>query len=60
MCIVSVFYLVGDVINFEIYLSFMIKPFFYVTKNSKQKLKYLKTKRALKVKQKVFSSFLKD
>ena len=31
-----------DVINFEIYLSFLIKPFSSMAKSSKQKLKYLK------------------
>ena len=30
-----------DVINFEINLIFLIKPFFYMTKKSRQKLKYL-------------------
>ena len=42
MCTVIVCYPVCDVINFEIYLSFLFKPFFYLTKNSEQKLKYLK------------------
>ena len=43
-----------DVIKFEIYLIFLIKPFFYMTKKSRQKLKYLRTKRAFYVKQKSF------
>ena len=30
-----------DVIHFEINLIFLIKPFFYMTKKSRQKLKYL-------------------
>ena len=30
---------VCDVINFEIYLSFLIKPFFYITKKVKTKMK---------------------
>ena len=30
-----------DVMNFKINLSFLIKLFFYVTKKSRQKLKYL-------------------
>ena len=36
---------VRDVINFEIYLSCLIKPFFYKTEKSGQKCKYLKNKK---------------
>ena len=32
------------VINFEINLVFQIKPFFYMTKKSRQKFKYLENK----------------
>ena len=32
---------VYDAINFEINLSFLIKPFFYITQKSSQKFKYL-------------------
>ena len=46
MCIVIVFYPVCDVINLEIYLSFLIKPFSYMTKNSEEKLKYLKNEKS--------------
>ena len=38
--------LVCDIISFEIYISFHIKPFSYMTKNSEQKLKYLKNKKS--------------
>ena len=34
-----------DVINFEIYLSFLTKPFSSMSKSSEQKLKYLKKER---------------
>ena len=44
MCIVIVCFLVFDVINFKINLIFLIKPFFYMTKKSRQKLKYLENK----------------
>ena len=37
---------VCNVINFEINLSFFVKPFFYITKKSAQKCKYLKNERA--------------
>ena len=39
-------YPVCDLINFEIYLSFLITPFFYMTKNSEWKLKYLKNEKS--------------
>ena len=59
MYIVIDYYPVCDVTNFEIYLSFLIKPFSYMSRNSEQKMKYVKKKRAFKVKKKHFSSFLK-
>ena len=40
-CIVIICNPVCDVINFEISLSFLIKPFSYLTKKSGQKCKYL-------------------
>ena len=40
--IVTVCVPVCDVINFEIYLGFIIKSFSYMTKNSDQKVKHLK------------------
>ena len=53
-CIVIACCPVCDVINFEICFSFRIKPFSYMTKNSEQKLKYLKNKKSFKVKKKTF------
>ena len=35
-----------DVTNFEINLIFLIKPFLYMTKKSRQKLKYLENKKS--------------
>ena len=42
MCIVIVCYYIYAVINFEICLSFLVKPFSYLTENLEQKFKYLK------------------
>ena len=42
--------LTSDVINFEINLTFLIKPFFHMTKKSGQKFKYLDKKMSFKVK----------
>ena len=53
MCITIVSLPGCDVINFEINLIFLIKPFFYMAKKSRQNLKYLekrKMKRAFKLK----------
>ena len=47
MCIVITCYPVRDVINVEIYLSFLIEPFSYMTKYSEQKLKYRKNEKKL-------------
>ena len=41
MCIPIVCFPGCDVINFEINLMFLIKPFFYLTKTSRQKFKYV-------------------
>ena len=60
MWIVIVYYPVCDIINFEIYLSFLIKPVYYMAKNSEQKLKYLQNKEFLRWNKKHLSSFLKD
>ena len=46
MCIVTVCCPVCDVINFEISLSLLIKPFSYMTKNSEQMCKYLKSEKS--------------
>ena len=39
---VITYFPVFDVINFEINHNFFMKPFFYITKNSGQKFRYLK------------------
>ena len=46
MFIVIVCFPACDVINFEITLILLIKPFFYMTKKSRQKFKYLKNKKS--------------
>ena len=46
-CIIIVCYKFCNVINFEIYLSFFIKPSFCMNKNSEQKLNYLKNKKSI-------------
>ena len=46
MCIAIIFCTVCDVKNFQIDYSFLIKPFFYITKMSGQKCKYLKSKKS--------------
>ena len=45
ICIAIVCFPVCDVINFEINLIFLIKPFFYMTENSRQKFKYFETEK---------------
>ena len=60
MCIAIVCFPGCNVISFEINLIFLIQLFFYITKNSKQKGKYLeKKKELLKWNKKHFSSVLK-
>ena len=49
MCIAIICFPDCDVKNFEIKLIFLIKPFFYMTKNQGKNLNILKTKRAFKV-----------
>ena len=46
MCITIVCQSGCDVINFEISLIFLIKPFCYTTKKSRQKLKYLENEKS--------------
>ena len=41
MCVGFVCQLASEVINFETNLIFLIKPFFYTTKKSRQKVKYI-------------------
>ena len=50
MCYAIVCFQGFDVKNLEIYLNFSIRPFFYLTKKSRQNLHISKTKRAFKVK----------
>ena len=45
MCIATVCYSGCDVINFKINIIFLVKPFSYMTKQSKQKFKYLENKK---------------
>ena len=45
MCIATVCFPGFNAINFEIELTFLIKPFFYMTKKSRQKFKYLQSKK---------------
>ena len=46
MCIVIICFPVYDTMNFEINLSFLIKPFFNMTKKSGQKCNYLKKEKS--------------
>ena len=48
-----------DVVNFEINLIFLIKPFFYMTKKSRQKFRYLENENIFMRNKKHFSSFFK-
>ena len=54
MCIVIVYFLVCDVIHVEIYLSFVVKQFSYMTKKSGQKFKYFKNEKWFHVEIKPF------
>ena len=45
MCIAIVSFPGRDAINFETNLIYLIKPFFYMTKNSRQKFKYLENEK---------------
>ena len=60
VCIAVVYFPSCNVINFEINLIFLIKPFFYIAKKSRQNLNVLRTKRAFRWNKKHFSSILKD
>ena len=46
MCITIVCKPGSDLINFKIYLKFLIKLFFYITKNSRHNLKYLENEKS--------------
>ena len=61
MCIAIVCFPGCGIINFEISLIFLIKPFFYLTKKSRQKFKYLDNKKSFRDEIKsIFHHFLKD
>ena len=46
MCIATACFLGCDVINFEINPISLIRPFFYITKMSRQKFKYLQNEKS--------------
>ena len=46
-----------DVINFEINVIFLIKYFFYMSKNSKEKLKYLENEKSFSGEIRIFHHF---
>ena len=46
MCIAIACYQFCDLIDFEIYLSVLVKPFSYMTETLAQKLKYLKNEKS--------------
>ena len=57
VCLAIVCFPGCNVINFEI--KFLIKPFFYITKNLRQKLKYHQNENTIFIIKKHFSSYLK-
>ena len=58
MCIVIVNFPVFDIINFEINLFFLIRPFVYLGKKSREAFKYIENKWSYKVRQKsIFINF---
>ena len=60
MCLAVVCIPGCEVINFEINLIFLIKPSYYINKNTDKNSNMLNMKRAIKVKhEKHFSSYLK-
>ena len=60
MCIAIVYFSACDVIIFEIKLTFLIKPYFYVTTKSRQKPIFLRMNEFLRWNKKHLSSFLKS
>ena len=52
MCIATVCFPYCDTINFEINLVLLLKPFFYMTKKSGQKFKYLENEKSFSSKTK--------
>ena len=59
ICITIVCWPGCDIIKFEVNLIILIKPFWYMTEKSRQKLKYLENKTSFSVKISIFSSFVK-
>ena len=59
MCFAIICFSGCDVLNFEINLVFLIKPFFCITKNLKQKLKYLENKKSFLDEMKTFCNAFK-
>ena len=59
-CIAIICFPSYDVINFEINFIFLIKPFFYMTKNQDKNLISWEQKELLKWNKKHFLSFLTD
>ena len=60
ICVIAC-YQVCDLINFEIYLSFLIKPFSYMTKKSEQKFKYLENENSFNREiKRIFHRFKRD
>ena len=46
MCIAIVYFLSYDLKNYEMNITFLIKPFFYMIKMSCQKFKYLENEKS--------------
>ena len=46
MCVAIVYYPGSDVTNFKTKLIFLIKPFFYMTKKSRQKFEYIENEKS--------------
>ena len=59
MCNLIVYYPVFDIMNFEIYLSFLITLFPYMTKRLEQKLNYVKNEKSFKDEIKTLSIIFK-
>ena len=57
MYIVIIYFPVCDAISFEIKLSFLIKPFFFMTTKSGQKFKYLQNEKSFLGEKKKFIIF---
>ena len=60
ICIEIVCYLACDVIKYQISLIFLTKPFRYMTKNSRQNLKYLENEKSFWAEMKIVFHFFKE